>query len=373
MSSHFGNSNNNINKEPPDKKSQFESYSVRTDISHPNFNHKSRAALFESAAQHIENARGQMSAEMKKIVKQMSEYYKASTAENNQLRATLKQREERVQNLEKEISELRNPIPAIAPGQRTGSSYASIVSGSREQFAVLVKPKEKPKQGEQPIDLKRELITKLKPVERQVDIINSRSKNGTLVVYVKNKEQQELVNQHLVNDLKMESSLPTKRIPSIMIKEVDPSLSETDILDQLEEKEGINKAAATVKVILKNPKFRTNRVVVNCNKEDTVRLAQQGSVKMGPVIHPIELDYRIIQCKNCNGFGHFHKSKDGTEIICKSKKACVHCSKEHELAECPHKQQQAKCSGCNGNHRAYDKRCPKWQTIVNKVKPRFVA
>ena len=360
------------NLKPPDKKCQFDSYTTKTDLSHPNYNHKTRAALFDSAVQHIESARGQMSTEMKKIVKQMSEYYKASVNEINGLRATMKQQEEQIERLQKENNDLKsNPVPAHASNSPT---YAQATKNKQEQFVVVVKPREKAKPGENQINLKRELFAKLRPVERDVDIINSREKNGSLVVFVKNKEQQEIVNKQLENNPKVESSLPTKRIPSIIIKEVDPSYSESDILDELEAKENVNRSATTIRVILKNPKFKTNRVIINFNKEDTVRIAQQGAVKLGPVIHPIELDYRIIQCKNCNGFGHFHKSKDGAETICKSKKACVHCSKEHDLNDCPHKTQpqQAKCSGCNGNHRAYDKRCPKWQTIISKVKPRFI-
>ena len=246
-----------------------------------------------------------------------------------------------------------------------------MAASNKEQFVVVVKPKP----GESQVNLKREMFSKLRPIEKEVDIINSREKNGSLVVYVRNKEQQEKINKQLKNNPKIDSSLPTKRIPSIMIKEVDPSYTETDILNELEEKESIDKAAATVRAILKNPKFKTNRAIINLSKEDTINVAKKGSVKIGPVIHPIEADYRIIQCKNCNGFGHFHKSKDGSETICKSKRACVHCSKDHDLNECPIKQQakQARCSGCNGNHRAYDKRCPKWQAIIGKVKQRFVA
>ena len=358
-------------KNPPDKnnvKCQFESYTIRTDLSSPNYSNKLRSALFESAANHIDQARGQMSAEMKKIVRQMAEHYKNIVNENTQLTANLKQKEDQAEQMRNEIKALKNPIQAHAPN---GPSYASVTAANREQFVIVVKPKP----GESQVNLKREMFSKLRPIEKEVDIINSREKNGSLVVYVRNKEQQEKINKQLENNPKIDSSLPTKRIPSILIKEVDPSYTETDILNELEEKENIDKAAATVRVILKNPKFKTNRVIVNLSKEDTIRVAKKGSAKIGPVIHPIEVDYRIIQCKNCNGFGHFHKSKDGSETICKSKRACVHCAKDHDLNECPIKQQakQARCSGCNGNHRAYDKRCPKWQAIIGKVKQRFVA
>jgi hypothetical protein len=174
----------------------------------------------------------------------------------------------------------------------------------------------------------------------------------------------------------IECKMPEKRIPSIKIKEIETYLTKEEILAELEDKEELDIGNTTIKVLLKNEKFKTNRAIVNFKKEDTVRIAEKGYVKIGLKIHPIEVDYNIVQCKNCNKYGHYHKTKDGGSTNCRSKiKICVHCTGNHVLSDCPVKNERskAKCSNCKGNHRAYDSKCPRRYEILKKIKEKFIC
>lgn len=361
-------------RKPPDKRDILDKFTLNTDLS--KFEHQKRTMLFEAAAEAIDESKGQLSKELRKIVKQMVKFYKKNSEENREMKNSLSQLETineqlKVSNekLTQENSDLRRPaIPPHTPR----SSYANIVRNKKEEYVVLIKNKTEDKE----INLQRELFKKLKSIENRVDIIDTKRKNDTLVVSVRNKEQQNLVCEKLNDDDIIECNSPEKRIPTIKIKEVDPSYDKTSVIEELEAKENINKEATNVKVILKNIKFRTNRVLVNFNKEDTLKIVSKGEVKIGCKIHPIELDYGLIQCKNCNKFGHFHKSKDGQTIKCKTNKpVCVHCTGSHDLTSCPVKndRNKAKCSNCDGNHRAYDDRCPKRCEVLNKIKQKFIC
>jgi hypothetical protein len=107
-----------------------------------------------------------------------------------------------------------------------------------------------------------------------------------------------------------------------------------------------------------------------------LKIIKKGEIKLGAKIHPIEVDYGIIQCKNCNKFGHFHKSKDQTETICKLEMPiCVHCGKNHNLEDCPNKENRkvAMCSNCKGNHRANDHKCGKTIEKINLIRNRYIC
>lgn len=165
----------------------------------------------------------------------------------------------------------------------------------------------------------------------------------------------------------VECHAPTKRIPAIRISEVDKNMQKDDILEEFESKEGINRSAANVEIILNNTKYRTNRAIVMLSEDDTKRLLKKGEVKMGLKIHPIEPDFGIVQCKRCNKFGHFEKSKDKSSIQCKHEEpVCVHCKVKDDRTK-------AKCSNCKANHRAYDVRCPRRAEVINKLKEKFIC
>ena len=362
-------------------KELLEKFTVNTDLDV--YSERKKLKLFEAASTAMNESKGTMSKEMKKLVDHMVKSFKKMCEENEKLkmnnRELMSEREKIIEDREKlnetnvqlnqQLEELKQPA---IPNANT-KSYSNAVKNKRDEFVVLVK-KKRDFDGDK--DLRTELIKKIKPIEKNIDIERTKFKSDTLVIHVKDTEQQRTLENCLKGDNEIECNLPKKRIPSIKIKEVDSNMDADDILRELKDKENIDIEKATVKIILKNPNYRTNRAVINLSEEDTVRISKQKRIKMGPLMHPFEIDYGVIQCKNCNKFGHFHRSKDKNTVICKSRSpVCVHCGGEHDLKDCLCRsdRSKAKCSNCGGNHRAYDEKCTKRTEVINKVKDKFVC
>lgn len=365
-------------KDPP-KTMYLDKYTLNTDLDQ--FSDMKKSKLFDEVAYAISSSKGTLSVESRKLVSQMAKYFKSAIEEKNKLkdeRVKLTQENSEVKatlsQLENEIIGLKSPaIPSYAPT----STYASVVQNKvnkKPEFTVLVKYNDPSKDKK---DMRKDLFHKLRSIEDKIDVLDTKVRNETLVVQVSNETQQQLINSKLNEDHEQlfNSDKPKKRIPSIKIYDVEPEMREEDILSALKRNENINSTQAKVKIILKNPRFKTNRVVIDLNEEDTMRISKQERIKMGCKMHRFEIDYNIIQCKQCNKFGHFHKAKDGT-VKCKSQQpTCVHCGRNHELKDCPDSQnrQRAKCSNCGQNHRAYDGRCSKRHEVIQKVKEKFLC
>jgi hypothetical protein len=159
----------------------------------------------------------------------MFQYYKSSQDE--------------IVKLKNEISQLKKP---------SIQSYVSSDKRSYSEFVVLVKSQEDKK-----IDIKKNLFDKVKSIENEIDIMHSKKRNDTLVVHVRNAEQQKKICDELKDDELIKCEMPKKKIPSIRIKEIEPGYDKKCLLDELEIKEEIKKEDTVVKVILANKNFRT--------------------------------------------------------------------------------------------------------------------
>ena len=63
-----------------------------------------------------------------------------------------------------------------------------------------------------------------------------------------------------------------------------------------------------------------------------------------------EKESKVIQCFNCQRFGHLAKN-------CGRNQCCPHCGNEHPKRHCT---LPAKCANCNGGHPAFSKACPEF-------------
>ena len=195
-----------------------------------------------------------------------------------------------------------------------------------------------------------------------------------LIVELKDEDQIKIVCNKFKTDPNIKCILPSKKIPSILISEVDLELQKQDIIDMISRNEDICKDEIRVKTILNNPKFKNNRVAIDLNEKDSRTILEKNEIKLGIMIHPIERSIHVIQCKNCNKFGHFHKSKDKNTVTCKGNQACIHCGEDHDLDKCPVKNNRnaACCLNCKGNHRENSKYCPDKQDVTKKILSRYI-
>lgn len=203
-----------------------------------------------------------------------------------------------------------------------------------------------------------------------------RKKEDRIVINTRNETQQKLIIEKLNGDNRFECKLPTKLIPVIMIKRISKKLNEDEILNEICSNEGISKEKCTIKLLPSHPTFRTNRAILKCTKEDTIKIRDKNEVKIGFMIHPISMIYNVIQCYGCHGFNHFEYNKDKTEKTCNSTAKCGFCaSEQHKFKDCPVKNntKEAKCCNCNGNHPSNSRECPKRKEVFNKIKIKYIC
>jgi len=81
------------------------------------------------------------------------------------------------------------------------------------------------------------------------------------------------------------------------------------------------------------------------------------------IIEPPHFKKEIVQCFNCQRFGHSKK-------YCKLQPRCVKCSLDHLTSNClKDKNTNPTCVHCEGNHSANYKGCPVYKKILNKKYP----
>ena len=90
-------------------------------------------------------------------------------------------------------------------------------------------------------------------------------------------------------------------------------------------------------------------------------------IRMGHCLHGIEKPhwskFLPVRCYNCNTF---HKT---AAKFCENNTKCVHCSGDHNIKDCPVKddQEAAKCINCKGPHKASYMKCPHFINLCKKI------
>ena len=78
------------------------------------------------------------------------------------------------------------------------------------------------------------------------------------------------------------------------------------------------------------------------------------------IFEPPHYKKEIVQCHNCQRFGH-------TKKYCSLNPRCVKCSQEHHTTEClKDKNTKPTCIHCKGDHSANYKGCPFYKELINK-------
>ena len=200
------------------------------------------------------------------------------------------------------------------------------------------------------------LVLECKPEEAEIDEIKI-AKNGDIIIFAK--------DEHSYNKLLIPSGwrhspeasfVPRLNISSevgkyVYVKNFDKTERVEDIVEALT-REGIaNSNIERVKLGTAGEPSYTVKVLVH-KESDRVKLAKDGLI-VNFMRHKCEthVNSKIIQCYNCNKYGHL--SKDCTDIV-----ACLICAGPHTHRECSVDKAQAHCTNCGGNHAASDRSCP---------------
>lgn len=350
--------------EPPDV--VLKEINEKTDITA--LSKERKAKIFKAAITKLSTQQGTVGKELKHIINNLLIAYNDVNKKNAELQA-------KIESLNQQVNDLKKPaIPPVTQNERLWSKVhlptTNTQQKKRDEFVVIIGNNS----TESDLDLRKTVDNILYPIKKQIAITSDRVRNGKYVVALKTKEQQNIVYNKLKSDPILECSLPTKKIPTLIIREVPKEMTEEEIKNELCDNEDLNPNDITIKKILSNKNFKTNRVKVNFSKQATIEILKKQEVKIRAHCKPVEIDWGLIYCRNCGKPGHFHKDLEG-KVTCKSKRPhCSHCDGEHSFEDCRHKddRSKAKCSNCKGNHRSYSLNCPERHKLINKIKDRFI-
>lgn len=334
----------------------LDSISVTTDID--NFDLNKKLKLFNELTKAISVSKGTLSKEHRFVIEKMNVAFKSVCMK---LKNVTKERDSLVQE----------ETPLHYNNQNHRESYANVVQNKREEFPVIVRNVTGTN-----LDIEKEICDKLSSVDSQVDFLNIRKRDDKVIFRTRNKDQQEEMISNLSNDKRFECKAPSKLIPSIMIMRINKKYSENEILEELCAKNGIEKVKSSIKLLPTNPSFRTNRAILKCSSEDTLKININKELKLGFMIHPVKFLYNSNQCYGCQGFNHFEFNKEKTVRTCKNKSRCGHCaSEQHTFRECPAKNDasKAKCCNCNGNHRSNSSKCKNKEEQDNSSRIKYIC
>ena len=346
----MSNSNANTvlmnNQRQKANKPKLEELTTSTDLS--KFDLSQRVELFEQLNNYVKTSN--MKNEYKPLIGLMLDTIKSLCLKNKKLNDQAKATSSQFS--------LAQPTTAF-------DSYSNCVKNKPIEHPVIIKAADTASDKES-IDLKKVVFDQLKPVKSKIDVMKVSRSRDSLILKVRNSEQQALMIENLKKQPKIQADKPKDRIPSILITEIErePELDtkekiEKYIMSELVANEGVKEENTNIKVTLCNPRFHTIRCIVNFDAPTTKTVLNKGSVKIGYKICPVSKTVKVVQCTRCLKYGHFEKNKDGT-LACRGTPSCNFCAGNHSETDCPKdksKTENRKCLNCGKGHTANYRNC----------------
>ena len=184
---------------------------------------------------------------------------------------------------------------------------------------------------------------------------------GGISLHVKSKEERD----HLIKEFPAEAfgggvnPHPPKepKSPYIYIKGVDTSIDKEEVRSALRAERVELSSIVRLKNSFTGKPTRTLKVL--CNNGSWKTLIDKVKLTFKGILCQIEKEkeVRVIQCFNCQRFGHLSKN-------CGKNQCCPHCGNEHPRYHCT---LPAKCINCNGGHPAFSKSCPEYTKRVQHL------
>lgn len=189
----------------------------------------------------------------------------------------------------------------------------------------------------------------IKGICGEVNLIK-RLRSGDILIETKNyRQSQSLMNMEKFVDITVNvsphRSLNTSRG---VISEIDLlNVSDEEIREELADQNVIDSRRITIRKGLEIVKTKHIILTFNTPKLPIAIHAGYLNCPVRPYIP------NPLRCFNCQRFGH-------SQTSCRGSATCAKCgTTEHASEDCGN---EAKCINCGGDHPAYSRSCPKWQS-----------
>ena len=231
--------------------------------------------------------------------------------------------------------------------------------------------------------LKENLSEKLDGIPVSKTTLN---REGKAILIFPTPESCTQAKESLQKDYEVENSdrKPTMILPRIKIHNLDPSLTEYNIVrlqDMIASKNEILKDATLNEFEIKFIDNKENFAIAKVSPDIHKKLINDGRVYIDLWSNKVSDHFNPIQCFRCQSFNH-----TSTSSICIAKdkpndSTCLYCSKNHKSSQCPSKKDKKahKCANCirstnlsiknrAGTHCSTSKNCPIFIKEVEKLK-----
>lgn len=347
----------------------LDTISLTTDID--KFSSLKKVNLFNELNKKLSSSSGNLSKENRFVIDKLCKSYSNLVSKLKSLNEENEKNKLEITNLQESLNKKSTSVNPLSYNFSPKESYSNVLQNSKTEFPVVIK-----NVSGLNLDVEEEICKKLKESKKNIDILKIKKREDKIIINTRNDLQQELIIEKLSADARFDCKKPSKLIPSIMISRISKKWSEAELLDEICQSEGIKKENSTIKILPTNPLFKTNRAILKCSKDDTLKLNERKEVKIGFLIHPIRMIHSVTQCYGCHGFNHFEFNKERTIKTCKNISRCGHCaSDQHRFKECPDKNDlsKAKCCNCDGKHRSNSNKCKKRENQEIKIKPLYLC
>ena len=231
--------------------------------------------------------------------------------------------------------------------------------------------------------LKENLSEKLDGIPVSKTTLN---REGKAILIFPTPESCTQAKESLQKDYEVENSdrKPTMILPRIKIHNLDPSLTEYNIVrlkDMIASKNEILKDATYNEFEIKFIDNKENFAIAKVSPDIHKKLINDGRVYIDLWSNKVSNHFNPIQCFQCQNFNH-----TSTSSLCIAKdkpneSTCLYCSKNHKSSQCPSKKDKKahKCANCMKSnnpsikkgavtHCSTSKNCPIYIKEVEKLK-----
>lgn len=261
------------------------------------------------------------------------------------------------------------------------TSYAEAASNEppkpqRPRGAVLLTQTEENKSRFPTIDsLKKSIKESIVPANEGIRVRNMiQTTKGILIQTQTIEGAQKIANSAKIKDLGVDTKIPSKRLPRLIIYDVPAHLNEASLAETFwkQNARAMDKTKQTFKPIFKNGPRNTDNVnwVVEVSPNVRNEVRKEGRVYFEWSSCNARDWLGITRCFKCQGLGHSAKFCRGETIY------CPFCAQSgHNLETCPNEKAgtNPKCINCDranakSDHPATSKDCPSYQKAIDRLR-----